>query len=207
MVEVGLETDLRRTILDTTRHLLVQDGYKNLSMRKIARAIGYSATSIYLHFESKDALFHALIEEGMMRLNDVLSEAASRHPDDPVARLRALCESYVRFGLENPEYYEVMFMLHPEHMERYPAEKYRRARRSLDLFAETLAVASEHGAVQLDDTRVWASTTWAALHGTVSLQLARRVDVRIDRDAFVDVAVEQVVRSITLEPEPTVSST
>lgn len=202
-----METDLRRTILDTTRHLLVQDGYKNLSMRKIARAIGYSATSIYLHFESKDALFHALIEEGMMRLNDVLSEAASGHLDDPVARLRALCESYVRFGLENPEYYEVMFMLHPEHMERYPAEKYRRARRSLDLFAETLAVASEHGAVQLGDTRVWASTTWAALHGAVSLQLARRVDVRIDRGAFVEVAVEQVVRSITLESKLTVSST
>ncbi|MDX1502000.1 MAG: helix-turn-helix domain-containing protein, partial [Thermoanaerobaculia bacterium] len=50
-------SDLRRTILDRTRHLLVEEGYNNLSMRKIARAVGCSATSIYLHFENKDALF------------------------------------------------------------------------------------------------------------------------------------------------------
>lgn len=170
-------------------------------MRKIARAIGYSATSIYLHFESKDALFHALIDEGMGRLYDVLAEAKAQHPDDPVLRLRTLCRQYVHFGLENPEYYEVMFMLHPEHMERYPAEKYRRARRSLDLFVEALHEAGDEGAAVVNDARVWASTTWAALHGTVSLLLARRVDIRIDRDAFVDVAVEQVLRSITLQTD------
>ena len=68
--------DLRRRILDTARHQLVQDGYQDLSMRKIASAIGYSATSIYLYFDSKDALLHALIHEGMMGLRDQLEEAA-----------------------------------------------------------------------------------------------------------------------------------
>lgn len=201
-----MESDLRRKILDTTRHLMVQDGYKGLSMRKIARAIGYSATSIYLHFESKDALFHALIDEGMGRLYEALSETADAPHEDAVACLQALCERYIQFGLDNPEYYEVMFMLHPEHMERYPAEKYRRARRSLDLFADVLSRAAREGAAQLDDARVWASTTWAALHGTVALLLARRVDVRIDPEAFVGVAVEQVVRSVTYPSEQATAS-
>lgn len=184
-------SDLRRAILDQTRHLLVEGGYNNLSMRKIARAVGCSATSIYLHFENKDALFHALIDEGFARLNEALQEAAA-HPD-PLDRLDALSRRYVHFGLDNPELYEVMFLLHPERMARYPAEKYRRARRNLELFAEALRDGAEAGQFDVDDPAVAASVLWAALHGTAALLLARRVDVRIERGAFVEAVVRHAM--------------
>ena len=95
MPDPTVVTDLRRVILDSTRHLLVRDGYKSLSMRKIARAIGYSATSIYLHFENKDALIHALIEEGMDQLLATLKAAEVEHVGHPVARLEAMCRLQV----------------------------------------------------------------------------------------------------------------
>ncbi len=192
----SVETDLRRIILDSTRHLLVEEGYKNLSMRKIARAIGYSATSIYLHFENKDALIHALIEEGMDRLLALLKDAEAQHADDPVARLRGLCRCFVDFGLENPEYYEVMFMLHPELMERYPAEKYRRARRNLDVIAATLADGVAQGVFAVSHVRVGASAIWSALHGAVSLLLARRIDVRIERVAFIEATILHAIAGV-----------
>jgi AcrR family transcriptional regulator len=189
--------DLRRLILDTTRHLLVQEGYQNLSMRKIASAIDYSATSIYLHFDSKDALLHALIHEGMMQLYDALEATAEAHTSDLLGRLEALCRRFIDFGLNNPEYYEIMFQLHPERMERYPAEKYRQARRNLDFFADALAEGTEQGVFHVGDPQVSASTIWASLHGTVSLLLAERVDVRIERDAFIETAIQQTLRSYT----------
>ena len=196
----SVDTDLRRVILDSTRHLLVEEGYKNLSMRKIARAIGYSATSIYLHFENKDALIHTLIEEGMDRLLALLKDAEAEHPADPLARLHRLCRCFVEFGLENPEYYEVMFMLHPELMERYPAEKYRRARRNLDVIAATLADGVAQGVFAVDNVRVGASALWSALHGAVSLLLARRVDVRIEQSAFIEAAIANTIGGV-LAPE------
>ncbi len=191
-----METDLRRVILDSTRHLLVRDGYMSLSMRKIARAIGYSATSIYLHFENKDALIHALIEEGMDQLLAALKDAEAEHPGDPVARLEAMCRRFVVFGLENREYYEIMFMLHPEFMERYPAEKYRRARRNLDVIAATLADGVAQGVFAVENVRVVASTIWSALHGAVSLLLARRVDIRIEQTAFIEAAIAQTLGGV-----------
>lgn len=187
--------DLRRLILDTTRHLLVQEGYQNMSMRKIAREIDYSATSIYLYFDNKDALLHALIHEGMMQLYDALCDAADAHPEDPIARLEALCRCSIDFGLDNPEYYEIMFQLRPERMERYPAEKYRQARRNLELFADALTDGMAQAVLYTDDARVSASTIWASLHGTVSLLLAERVDVRIDREDFIEAAIQQTLRS------------
>jgi len=194
--------DLRRQILDTARSLLVSDGYQNLSMRKIARSIGYSPTSIYLHFESKDALIHALIHEGMMELRGELEDSAARGEGSPLERLRTLCRRFVEFGLTNPEYYEIMFQLRPERMERYPREKYREARENLNFFVEALVQGSEEGLFDVDDAQVSASAIWAALHGTISLLLAERIDARIDRDAFVDASIQQTIQGCLRTPVP-----
>lgn len=180
--------ELRRAILDTTRRLLLEDGYNAVSMRKIAKSVGCSATSIYLHFDSKDALIHALIDEGMGKLHDVLAEAA-QNAAGPVERIEDLCRAYVNYGLQNPEYYEVMFMLHPERMERYPAEKYRRARRNLESFAEAIGAASQTDEVEVEDPEIAASVLWTALHGAVALLLARRIDVRIDQGTYVNAVI------------------
>lgn len=184
-------TALRRAILDETRHLLVADGYDNLSMRKIARAVGCSATSIYLHFENKDALIHALIDEGMEQLHEQLVTAAKE--PEPSARLNALAHAYVRFGLDNREYYQVMFQLHPERMERYPVEKFRRARRNLEIHAEALADGVEVGVFRTSSPETGAHVLWTALHGLVSLLLAERVDVKLADEAFIDAAVQHAL--------------
>ncbi|MDX1439218.1 MAG: TetR/AcrR family transcriptional regulator [Rubricoccaceae bacterium] len=182
---------LRRAILDETRHLLIAEGYHNLSMRKIARAVGCSATSIYLHFENKDALIHALIDEGMERLHEHL--VASSVNGDPLSRLQSLARAYVQFGLKNPEYYQVMFQLHPERMERYPAENYRRARRNLEIHAEALAAGIDAGVFQVDSTETGAHVLWTALHGLVSLLLAQRVDVKLADEAFIEAAINHAL--------------
>lgn len=183
-------------ILDHARHLLVADGYESMSMRRIARAVGCSATSIYLHFENKDALTHTLISEGMDRLFEALSatvEAATA----PAERLEALSKAYIRFGLDNPEYYEVMFQLHPERMARYPAEEYRRARRNIDLFETALADGVADGSLRPPNPPGVASEVlWTALHGLVSLHLAKRVDVRLAGDDLVDAAVRQALAAM-----------
>ena len=105
------------------------------AVRKIAKEIGYSATTIYLHFKNKDQLVHSLIEEGVSRLHNRLLSRFNQNGEGVRNRLRNLCREYVVFGLNNPEYYEIMYMLHPEHLARYPADKYRRARKNLELLA------------------------------------------------------------------------
>ncbi len=182
--------DLRRAILDAARSALLEKGYTQLSLRPLARSVGCTATSIYLHFPNKDGLIHALIDEGMDLLHERL-EAASSGVGDPEARVRALTRAYLDFGIEQSEYYEIMFMLHPERMERYPAEKYRKARRNLDLFAEALAGLTGRSVAEL---QLPATIIWSSLHGLVALLIARRIDIRLNRDALLDEAVEQAVR-------------
>lgn len=186
--------ELRRLILDTTRQLLVEQGYQNLSMRKIANAIGYSATSLYLYFESKDHLVHALIDEGMEHLYQALQESIEE-VNEADKQLQKLCETFIRFGLENPEYYEIMFQLHPERMARYPIEKFRRARRNLDIFANTLKNGSQSKMFDLQDEVLAANFIWASLHGTISLIHAKRFDSHIDVETLKTKVILQICKS------------
>ncbi|MEM6675715.1 MAG: TetR/AcrR family transcriptional regulator [Planctomycetota bacterium] len=186
--------DLQRAILDEARRVLEEQGYGALSTRRIASAVGCTATSIYLYFQSKDALVHALIDEGFEELNRRVLEATGG-PGAPHERLRAAARAYVDFGLERPAYYEIMFMLRAEQMERYPAEAYRRARRSLEAFCELTGHTPE-------DALKHGTIVWATLHGLVSLLIARRVDVSLDESALVRDAIETACAG-ALEGSPT----
>jgi AcrR family transcriptional regulator len=192
MQQPWTDTGLRAATLDTTRTLLVRDGYENLSMRKIARQVGCSVSSIYEHFASKDQLVHALIDEGFQRWYQIVSEAAEA-PGTPAERLDLHCRKYVDFGLENPEYYEIMYMHHPRLAERFPRDMFRRAMRSMEVLTRLVRQAAP-GAFPGDvEARIHAHVVWAILHGVVSTIIAARLDTGIDQSAYIDSSIHFAV--------------
>ena len=111
--------DLRKLILSAAEELFVRDGYENVSMRKIARKMEYSATTIYHHFKDKGELFFHLLESyhGALRIR---MERIYRDVADPVEAVREGMRTYTEFGLANPSYYKLAFMSPPE----FRAESY-----------------------------------------------------------------------------------
>lgn len=200
MQQPWTESGLRAATLDTTRSLLVRDGYENLSMRKIARQVGCSVSSIYEHFAGKDQLVHALMEEGFQRWYDVASEAAGA-PGTPAERLELHCRRYVEFGLGNPEFYEIMYVLRPRFTERFPRESFRRATRAMDVLSRLVHEAAPGAFASAEAARIHAHVVWALLHGVVSTIVATRLDVRVDQAAYVDASIRFAVDAIRrMEP-------
>lgn len=189
-----VEQDIRQLILDNTRELLVKDGYNALSMRKIARTAGCGLGTIYIYFQNKDVLIHDLIDEGFEQMYSVLCKAVDqkRKPHD---KLEAFIRAYINFGLENPEFYEIMYLLHPEHMQRYPREKFRRARRSLDLL-ENLIKGICAGKNSQGHEQLRCYSVWSALHGAVTIILAKRLDKSISQSAFIDNVIQGTMASV-----------
>jgi AcrR family transcriptional regulator len=192
------EGDLRTAVLDAARQLLVREGYRDLSMRDVSRAVGCSVSSIYLYFAGKDALVHALMDEGFERWHRRMREVADAQAT-PAARLEAVCRAYVEFGLANPEFYEIMYMFHSDRMARYPRELFRRARRNLEeLGALAAAYAAERPGAEggADDAQVRATALWATLHGIVSTIIADRLDRRLDRARYVEGAIRYALAGV-----------
>src|SRR5919201_6487096 len=87
--------ELRQAILAASAELILERGYDGFSLRQVAERIGYSATTIYLHFENKDALVAAVIDEGFGRFLRALQAVDTL---DPLGRIADLGRAYVRFG-------------------------------------------------------------------------------------------------------------
>jgi AcrR family transcriptional regulator len=191
---------LQRQILDEARRLLLDLGYHGLSTRRIAGAVGCTATSIYLYFENKDALVHALIDEGFKLLGVELERAARVAPDE---RLEAICRAYARFGLENREFYEVMFLLHSDRMQRYPVERYRAQRARMAPLFEAIAAERDRDVHEHDDElHRTATLIWSLMHGLVTLLLAQRVDAAVAGEALIGDAVRHARALVRLSATP-----
>src|SRR5258707_15357238 len=101
--------ELRQTILRAAAGLFLEQGYERFSLRQVAERVGYSPTTIYLYFRNKDDLLFTVVDEGFVRFGQQLA-AAAESQEDPWERIIALGRAYVTFALQNPVYYQLMFM-------------------------------------------------------------------------------------------------
>ncbi len=183
---------LRQKIIDTSRSLLLDDGYRGFSLRKVARKTDVSATSIYLYFDGKDDLIHTLIDESIQKLNTKLAETATR-VEDSIKRLEALAWAYADFALQHPREYQIIYVVSSDEMTRYPKEKFREARKGYDLLTKTIEEGVEKGIMEEDDPRTASYTFWAQLHGVMSVVLTQRLDSRIDQSEFIKQAIQHII--------------
>lgn len=95
-------------ILAAARKLFLKEGVEAVSMRKIAKAIRYTPAAIYVHFKDKDELVRTLMQGDFAMFDRALFEVG--RVADPVERLRGIGRAYVRFALEHPHHYRLMFM-------------------------------------------------------------------------------------------------
>src|SRR3954470_13943056 len=86
-----LET--RTRIMDAARELFAREGYDAVSMRRIADAIEYSPTAIYVHFRDKQDLLMQICQCDFLSLAVGVGEL--ERIADPVERIRRMGHAYI----------------------------------------------------------------------------------------------------------------
>jgi AcrR family transcriptional regulator len=81
--------------------LVAERGAEGVSLRELARSAGVSHAAPAHHFTDRRGLFTALATEGFRLLAEALVGARGHFADAALA--------YVRFALEHPGHYQVMF--------------------------------------------------------------------------------------------------
>jgi len=193
--------NLRRAILDAARELFATQEYKNVSMRKIAEKIEYSPTAIYLHFKDKEEILGHLIEEGFVKLCEMVHAAGGGEGGDPVERLRRGGHAYLRFAFENPHYYRLMFQLEDAELAFRIKHASDAAQRAFGFIRGCVGAAQATGQFRRDVEEVVVShAVWAGIHGAAALVLSGHVPGMLPpemREAFLDQTVEMALRGST----------
>jgi AcrR family transcriptional regulator len=177
------KSETRDKILDAARVLFITEGYDGVSMRKVAEKIEYSPTAIYVHFKDKEDLFHQLCQEDFARLAEVFQSAAM--PLEPIERLRFIGHTYVEFGIQYPNHYKLMFMTPHPVGELNECDEEIKGNPEVDAYAFlkfSVQQAIDAGCFrgELNDAELLSQTVWAAVHGVISLHIAKFDDKWVD---------------------------
>ncbi|MFK0140050.1 TetR/AcrR family transcriptional regulator [Streptomyces murinus] len=158
--------DLRAACLRAARELLEEDGAAGLSLRAVARRAGVSAAAPYRHFADRDALVSAVAAQGYRELAGHLA-AAHPSPTTP-DELAAVAVAYVRFALDRPALFRVMFAepCDPDNEERAGATT------AISEYVHGIVRGAFPGA----DPDVLSTTVWALVHGLAFLHLDGKLD-------------------------------
>lgn len=203
------KSETRTKILDAARELFVTEGYEGVSMRRVADKIEYSPTAIYVHFADKEELFRELCHQDYARLADVFQSSVIS--TEPIERLRQIGGIYIDFGTRFPNHYKFMFMT------THPMQKLDQVDREMQGNPEKDAYAFLKWAVQqaidagcfregLCDAELISQTLWSAVHGVISLEIAKGCDAWVEwrpmRDraaAMLDVTLRGLLRAELLQ--------
>lgn len=134
-------------------------------------------------YDLQPKAYHLLLEEFKRK-------AASR---DPLKRLEEICKTYLNFGLENPETYELMFV--PVQDELTGKVKFH-SEKDIEVFSyftDCLENCMRREAVRFKSAEVGALQIWSMMHGLISLNLRSRIEVIGIAEDMVPVTLNKTV--------------
>ncbi|MDD5362761.1 MAG: TetR/AcrR family transcriptional regulator [Ignavibacteria bacterium] len=158
-------------ILDEAMKLFIEEGYENVTMRKIADRIEYSPTTIYLYFKDKTEIFSELLNIAFDKFYE--AQMSVQYIEDAKEKLLAHGIAYVKFAVSNPNYYDLMFIMKDPTANMKCPDDWKTSTRTYDLLKKNIQECIENGYLEEVDIEVAAFTMWSHVHGIASIMIKR----------------------------------
>ncbi|CAN5506786.1 TetR/AcrR family transcriptional regulator [soil metagenome] len=169
--------DVRHDILQAARELVESRGARALTMRAVAKAVGYSPGAIYEYFDSKRDILEAMYFQGTQglegRTRQVL-EAAGPNAT-AIDRVAMAGRAYRSFALDHPDLYLLIFSVPHSGGTALPHQGEPSGDASFGSLVSMLREAIERGEVVGGNPERMAAALWAFVHGFVMLEITRRL--------------------------------
>jgi AcrR family transcriptional regulator len=197
------QAEIRARVVQVAREIYDADGYTAVTMRNVARRIGYSPAALYRYFDNHLALVRSVWQDAVELMQAEARQAADA-AGTPIGKIRALMRSYADFARNHPAAFRSTFMqvsipgadgdlFNAEGS--LPAIDPRRGTAYQPLREATAAAIAAGELVDRDPDLV-AQTIWGAMHGVVALEFNFGQFPLEDWDCRVDAAMEVVLRGL-----------
>jgi AcrR family transcriptional regulator len=187
---------LRGRILDAARELFVAEGYRNVSIRKIAEKVEYSPAALYSYFPNKDAMFFALAEEGFRKLFEFTNDPAVTTAE-PLSAIRNGFLRYYQFSREHPEYFDLMFVDRSVPKISREWERFGFVQQMIDEVRAVIKRGIDAGLFPSDTNEdVAFHILWAAVHGPATVAVCDRLAPDEDPDALARDTLEAAIAGL-----------
>ena len=188
--------DLRRALLEAAAKA---SDIEHISLRELASGLGVSATAVYRHFESREALLAELAAVGIAQLQQRFAAAFDLHvqPTDApeaIARLHRLGVAYLRFADEQPAMWRLIFGAHAAQTRADALQK--GAPTSYSYLPAALQGLYTTGVIVAPPEPGDVLFTWSTVHGAAALRVGNVAAAQGDVEQVGAEVVRRILRGI-----------
>ena len=165
----------REDILQAARDVFFSGGFSRATVDDVAARAEVSKGTVYLYFESKEAILAHLVLEGLDLLAHQLETAYAADKDLPAEeRVRRLAQAYLKFSKTHPQHLRLLMAFdRGQFRERVPPSLYQevaeRSLQNLHWVEQALEQGRASGRFVIGDPREMAGVLWASLNGVLLL--------------------------------------
>ena len=175
--------DVRNVLLQQAEKILIEEGPTGLSLRRLARMTGVSEAAPYRHFDGKDGILAAVAINAFERFAEQLEDVAGSS-DNHEERIMALGAAYVRFAVENPQHFRLIFGRERPPLDQYP-ELRDAADNAFDILQRAVTSVDRKAEMTLTEAATAynrALAAWSRAHGIAMLVIDGMIVPPVDQD-------------------------
>lgn len=187
----------RAEILEAAERIFVAEGYEGATIRKIADEVGVSSTALYMHFNDKACILHEIVQGVLQQLNVRNAECAGLKLD-PVVRLRMILEGYMRWALEHPNAYQLVYCDRGP-VSQTPAPPSDLSHQCYEHFAGVVREIAAQGRLRTGTGDSAAQALWMGCHGVVALQISRPKFGWADSGELMQVILDGMLNGLVID--------
>jgi AcrR family transcriptional regulator len=170
--------DLSRSLLQEALRTIEKGGVAALTLRAVGEKLGVSRTALYRHFADKSALLAAVATEGFRTLRLKIQEAWDNEGGGRKG-FEEMGAAYVRFAVEHPSHYRVMFGGHVRNAVP-DSDLSKEGAGAFQVLVDAIVAQQEEGWVRRDNPLALAQYIWANVHGIAMLAIDGQLKQPID---------------------------
>jgi AcrR family transcriptional regulator len=189
----------RAEILEAAERIFIAEGYEGATIRKIADEVGVSSTALYMHFQDKGCILLEICERTLRLLLDRNSEIAAK-PLDAVVRVKMMLEAYMRWGIEHPNAYQLVYSApRPPSAAGWPENTVDLSTQCYEIFCGVVREIAANGRLRTGSADSAGQALWMSCHGVVALMAARPTFPWADREELIQVTLDGLLNGLVAD--------
>ncbi len=164
--------ELRNMAMEAAEQIILEQGHKGLTARKVAQEIGYAVGTLYLVFENLDNLIMHINARTLDRLHQAMTNIQTQNLTDE-ERLIRLSQIYISFAYADPHRWTLIFEHRLPEGKSIPEWYFEKIVRIFAVAEAALRPLAPH--LSKREIEQAARALWAGVHGICILGITQKL--------------------------------
>ena len=195
----------REDILQAAREVFFERGIDHATIDEVAEQAGVGKGTLYLYFDSKDAILANLLLDGLdLLVNELAAAYAPRESISASMRLLRLAQAYLKFFQNHPPYLRLLLAFDrggfkESTSDELYAEMLSRSRRGFEWLVRAFEQGKQDGTLVVHHPNRAAALMWAGVNGVLVLldHPLRREMIGDDVESMYRAMVDALIAGLT----------